>query len=78
VPEDDEIPMIWAGNSGSVYLKVAEELRGPIGSGTRAVRDIPLDPQSLAERFTVVAEVPVVLSDTMSELAQQADATLTQ
>jgi hypothetical protein len=78
VPEDEEIPMIWAGNSGSVYLKVSEELRGPIGSGTRAVRDIPLDPQSLSERFTVVAEVPVVLSETISELAQQTDATLTQ
>jgi cytoskeleton protein RodZ len=78
VPDDDEVPMIWAGNSGSVYLKVADELRGPIGSGTRAVRDIPLDPQSLSETFTVVAEVPGVLSEAISDLARQADATLTQ
>lgn len=78
VPDDEEVPMIWAGNSGSVYLKVAEELRGPIGSGTRAVRDIPLDPQTLSEKFTIVSEIPGALSDTISELAQQADAALTQ
>ena len=34
------MPMVWAGNSGSVYAKIGETLYGPLGRGTRAAKDI--------------------------------------
>ena len=57
-PEGIEAPLIWAGNSGSVYVRVGDELRGPLGSGTRAAKDMPLEPAALAERFAVVTTCP--------------------
>jgi hypothetical protein len=79
VPQDAEIPLIWAGNSGSVYVKVGSELRGPIGTGTRAVRDLLLNPETLAEQFAPVSEVPAVLSEALAGLARpQAEAALAQ
>jgi cytoskeletal protein RodZ len=61
-PAGVQSPLIWAGNSGSVYVRVGETLRGPLGRGTRAAKDIPLDPQALAERFAIVEDVPEVIS----------------
>jgi cytoskeleton protein RodZ len=73
VPETEEPAMIWAGNSGSVYVKIDETLHGPIGSGTRAARDIPLEAAVLVDRFEAVGEVPSVISETISNLVRQAD-----
>ena len=69
-PEGIETPMIWAGNSGSVYVKVGDTLRGPLGRGTRAAKDVLLVPQSVADHFPVVQEVPEVISQAFG--AQQA------
>lgn len=55
-PEGSETPLIWAGNSGSVYVRIGGTLRGPLGSGTRAAKDVALDPAVLAEKFAVVTE----------------------
>jgi cytoskeleton protein RodZ len=73
VPETEEPALIWAGNSGSVYVKVDEVVHGPIGRGTRAARDIPLDADSLVDRFEAVAEVPSVISETISNLVRQGE-----
>ncbi|MFO1209769.1 MAG: DUF4115 domain-containing protein [Amaricoccus sp.] len=69
-PEGIETPMIWAGNAGSVYVKVGDTLRGPLGRGTRAAKDVLLVPQSVADHFPVVQEVPEVISQAFG--AQQA------
>ncbi len=61
-PEGIEKPLIWAGNSGSVYVRVGETLHGPLGSGTKATRDVVLEPQAIVERYGVVAEIPEVIS----------------
>ena len=61
-PEGVGAPLIWAGNSGSVYVRIGDELRGPLGRGTRAARDIVLDPVVIAERFARVEQVPEVIS----------------
>jgi cytoskeleton protein RodZ len=66
VPETEQPAMVWAGNSGSVYVKVGEELHGPIGVGTRAARDVPLDPAAISQRFNVVADVPSTIADALS------------
>jgi hypothetical protein len=64
-PDGIDTPLIWAGNSGSVYVRVGAALHGPLGSGTRAARDIPLDAKSITERFALVEDVPEVISQSM-------------
>ena len=46
-------------------MRVGETLHGPIGRGTRAVRDVVLDPKAIAEAFAVVVDVPEVISQTI-------------
>ncbi len=58
-------PLIWAGNAGSVYVRIGDTLRGPLGTGTRAAKDILLEPASLSERFGVVEDVPEVISQAL-------------
>ena len=65
-PEGIEAPLIWAGNAGSVYVKVGNTLRGPLGRGTRAAKDVLLVPQSVADHFPVVEDVPEVISQAFS------------
>ncbi|PZQ50334.1 MAG: DUF4115 domain-containing protein [Rhodovulum sulfidophilum] len=64
-PEGLVDPKIWAGNSGSVYVRVGDTLRGPLGSGTRAARDVALVPASLAETYPAVEQVPEVVSQAL-------------
>ncbi len=64
-PPDAAGPMVWAGNSGSVYVRVGDVLRGPIGSGTRSVRDVPLTAEAVVERFPVVEQVPDVIAQAL-------------
>jgi cytoskeletal protein RodZ len=64
-PEGVGAPLIWAGNSGSVYVRVGEALHGPLGRGTRAVRDVVLEPKAIVDNFGVVADVPEVVSQTL-------------
>ncbi len=66
-PQGVGAPMIWAGNSGSVYVRVGEHLHGPLGSGTRAVRDVVLEPAAISERFAEVEQVPEVLSQVFGD-----------
>lgn len=75
-PDDVDAPLIWAGNSGSVYVRVGDTLRGPLGPGTRAVRDILLEPQSLTEQFPLVETVPEGLTESEATVVQRAEASL--
>jgi cytoskeletal protein RodZ len=61
-PEGIEKPLIWAGNSGSVYVRVGDLLRGPLGRGTKATRDVVLEPQAIIDRYDVVSDVPEIIS----------------
>ncbi len=73
-PADLNGPMIWAGNSGSVYVRVGTTLHGPIGSGTRSVRDIALDPAAIAATFAPVAAIPESISRALTPSVEQAAA----
>lgn len=64
-PEGMEDLRIWAGNSGSVYVRVGETLHGPLGRGTRAAKDVTLEPKAIADRFQVVVDVPEVISQAL-------------
>lgn len=69
VPEGVQAPLVWAGNSGSVYVRMGEALYGPLGRGTRAAKDVSLAPQAITEKFPLVQEVPEVISQTMGDAA---------
>ena len=75
-PPDLVAPLIWAGNSGSVYVRVGDTLRGPLGSGTRSVRDVALEPKAIVERYAEVEEVPEVISRAFDPGQPQADVAL--
>jgi cytoskeleton protein RodZ len=70
VPPTAASPLIWAGNSGSVYVRVGDRLHGPLGSGTRANRDVVLDAGAIEEHFSVVNEIPTVISETLGTLSR--------
>lgn len=61
-PPETSAPLIWAGNSGSVYVRIGDQLRGPLGPGTKAVRDVPLDPAALSGSLPAVSMAPEVIS----------------
>lgn len=61
-PPEAAPPLIWAGNSGSVYVRIGETLRGPLGNGTRAVKDVSLDPAALSASLPEAAAAPEVVS----------------
>jgi hypothetical protein len=72
-PEGVGAPLIWAGNSGSVYVKVGDALHGPLGRGTRAARDIVLDPKTIVERFARVSDIPEVISQSTAAAPAEPD-----
>ena len=61
-PPEAAPPLIWAGNSGSVYVRIGVTLRGPLGNGTRAVKDVSLDPAALSASLPEAAASPEVVS----------------
>ncbi len=65
-PEGVGETLIWAGNAGSVYVRIGQELHGPLGSGTRAVRDVVLSQQAILANFPAVKVVPEVISQAMA------------
>jgi hypothetical protein len=77
-PPADVAPLIWAGNSGSVYVRLGETLHGPLGSGTRTVRDVPLEPKAVAERYAPVAAVPETIAAAFAPPADPAGDVLEQ
>lgn len=54
LPALEEAPTLHAGMSGSIYFAVNGTLYGPAGSGTRVVKNVPLDVASIQEKFNTV------------------------
>lgn len=53
LPKTEEPPTLRAGNSGSVYFKVAGQTYGPAGPGTSTAKNVALSPESLTGAYTV-------------------------
>lgn len=51
LPTTEEAPVLRAGMSGSVYVKLNGALFGPVGEGTSTVRDLALDLESLQQSY---------------------------
>lgn len=53
LPNSEEPPTLRAGNSGSVYFKVAGQTYGPAGTGTSTAKNVALSPELLTGAYTV-------------------------
>jgi hypothetical protein len=51
VPQLEEPATLRTGNSGSVYFAVNGATYGPAGPGANVVKDVPLSPDALTERY---------------------------
>jgi Domain of unknown function (DUF4115)/Helix-turn-helix domain len=51
VPQLEEPATLRTGNSGSVYFAVNGATYGPAGPGANVVKDVPLSPEALTERY---------------------------
>ncbi len=53
VPNTEQAPTLQAGMSGSVYFRAGSEIRGPVGSGTAVVRNVPVNLASVQENLEI-------------------------
>lgn len=51
LPDLDAPPLLRAGNSGAVYFSVHGRTYGPAAPGAQVVKQVPLSPEALVERF---------------------------
>ena len=69
VPIDAEAPLLRAGNSGSVFLVVGDDIYGPVGDGTAVAKEVSLlsddiaSAYALAEDFTLPDEPRLSTAD---------------
>jgi hypothetical protein len=56
LPEGVNNALMRAGNSGSVYIMVGEQLYGPVGKATGVARKVALDPITVPEMFALVED----------------------
>lgn len=74
VPLTEDPPLLRAGMSGSLYVSVEGQLRGPLGPGTQTIRNIALDSTAMKEAYAVadLAADPVA-EEVMLAKAKQLD-----
>jgi hypothetical protein len=53
VPMTEEPPLLRAGMSGSLYVSVNGELRGPLGPGTSTIRNVALTADAVTDNYAV-------------------------
>ncbi|SFQ94679.1 helix-turn-helix domain-containing protein [Poseidonocella sedimentorum] len=53
LPQTEEAPTLRAGNSGSLFFKVAGEVYGPAGAGTSVAKNVALSVEALRESYQV-------------------------
>lgn len=56
VPENAKAAMMRAGNSGSVYIMVGDQMYGPVGKATGVARKVKLDAETVPETYALVEE----------------------
>lgn len=57
LPVEAETPLLRAGNSGSVYVAVNDQVFGPIGAGTSVAKNISLYHEDVAANFGAVDDL---------------------
>ena len=54
LPADVDAPLLRAGNSGALYLKLGDALVGPVGSGSATARNVSLTASDISAKYSVV------------------------
>ena len=73
VPVDAAIPLLRAGNAGSVFVLVNNDVFGPVGNGTAVAKNVSLLADDVRVNLTQVTEVPQVILSSVSALAAAED-----
>lgn len=60
LPEIDAQIVLRSGNSGSVFVKMGEDVFGPVGEGTSVVRNVSLAPVDIIQSFEIVTDDKVL------------------
>jgi hypothetical protein len=54
LPADIDSPLLRAGNSGALYIKLGDTLVGPVGSGSTTARKVSLTASDISAEYSVV------------------------
>lgn len=68
LPVDVDAPLLRAGNSGSVFLVLNDQLYGPVGTGTGVAKNVSLLPEDVRANMASVEKVPDVIQASVSAL----------
>lgn len=73
LPDGMDGPQLRAGNSGSVYLRVGDNLFGPLGTGTRVAKDVSLVADDIRLNWdeTEAALIPALDQPVTAQVAQE-------
>ncbi|MEP3392865.1 MAG: RodZ domain-containing protein [Litoreibacter sp.] len=69
LPQTDEVPVLRAGNSGSLFFNVKGETYGPAGPGTSVAKNVALGVDIITENYAVADTTDSLLSETLTAMA---------
>lgn len=69
VPESANVPLLRAGNAGSVFVLIDNEVFGPVGNGASVAKNVSLAPDDIRSSQKAVTEIPKVILSSVSEMA---------
>ena len=74
IPDGVEAPVLRAGNAGAVYLRVGEDVYGPLGTGARVVKDVALTAEAIPTAWPTATTRPDLSQAVEESLAAAAAA----
>jgi len=73
MPVTDELPLLRAGNSGSLFFNVQGKTYGPAGPGTSVAKNVPLGVDAITENYAEAdPDAEPLLAETLTAMAQTA------
>ncbi len=69
IPASLEKVVIRAGNGGYLYLRQGDRVFGPLGKGSRLLRDVPVELDRIAETYPAARKLPVFFRERGTSVA---------
>ncbi len=70
LPSDAIGPLLRAGNAGSVYVAINQNLFGPVGNSTSVAKNVSLVPDDVTTAFAEITEIPEVMQASLEAAAK--------
>lgn len=68
IPQEVEAPLLRAGNSGSLFVLVDDQIYGPVGNGTSVAKQVSLSALDVEDRYELAADL-IIPADPSVETA---------